>query len=114
MFLAARIARSRDEPVGELVQYRLICGIAVEAAGRDRRRHAPRRREAEARGSVEMVGFMDLLAPGDSDYVVVDLKPGRYIATCFLPKGATSMDDMGSADGEPHAALGMVQESTVT
>ena len=43
----------------------------------------------------------------------VDLQPGRYIATCFLPKGATSMDTMQSAEGEPHAALGMVQEFTV-
>lgn len=69
--------------------------------------------EAEARDSVEMMGMLDPLAPGDSDYVVVDLKPGRYIATCFLPKGATSMDAMESADGQPHAALGMVQEFTV-
>lgn len=69
--------------------------------------------EDQARQSVDTVGSMDPLAPGDSDYVVVDLEPGRYLATCFLPKGATSMDAMPSADGEPHAALGMVQEFTV-
>ena len=69
--------------------------------------------EEEASALVETVGSMDPLAPGDSDYLVVDLQPGRYIATCFLPKGATSMDTMQSAEGEPHAALGMVQEFTV-
>lgn len=69
--------------------------------------------EAEASDLVETVGSMDPVAPGDSDYLVVDLHSGRYLATCFLPKGATSMDTMQSAEGEPHAALGMVQEFTV-
>ena len=79
-------------------------------------RGTPLESHASVRGApalVETVGSMDPLAPGDSDYLVVDLQPGRYIATCFLPKGATSMDTMQSAEGEPHAALGMVQEFTV-
>ena len=42
----------------------------------------------------------------------LDLEPGRYVVSCFLPKGATDMDHL-DADGLPHALSGMFAEFTV-
>ena len=69
--------------------------------------------------------------PGAVDFVTVDLAPGRYVALCFLPEGATpevvmQLEELGvdgpedtiPADsglelGPPHFTKGMVHEFTV-
>ncbi len=60
--------------------------------------------------------------PGVESYGVAGLTPGRYIAVCFLPQGATpevmaQMDGPESSTppgvGPPHFMAGMVQEFTV-
>jgi hypothetical protein len=69
--------------------------------------------------------------PGTVDFVTVDLAPGRYVALCFLPEGATpevvmQLEELGvdgpedtiPADsglelGPPHFTKGMVHEFTV-
>jgi hypothetical protein len=52
--------------------------------------------------------------PGDSDYMVVDLAAGHYIALCFIPTGMTSEDQPPPEDAPPHATQGMVAEFTVS
>lgn len=44
--------------------------------------------------------------PGQRDYGIVDLRPGRYGAVCFIPVG-------GGEEGPPHFTKGMFQEFTV-
>jgi hypothetical protein len=68
--------------------------------------------EEEAMAKVTMLGSPAFATPGDSDYKVVDLKSGEYIAACFIPKGMTS-DDGPPPDGPPHFTQGMVAEFTV-
>ena len=51
-------------------------------------------------------------APGASGGVSVELTPGRYIYSCFIPVGTTSMEAPGS--GQPHFMEGMAGELTVT
>jgi hypothetical protein len=69
--------------------------------------------------------------PGTVDFVTVDLAPGRYVALCFLPDGATpevmmQLDELGVDGpedtipagsglelGPPHFTKGMVHEFTV-
>ena len=50
------------------------------------------------------LGGITGIAPGDSQYIVVNLEPGTYALYCFLP-------DMASH--APHFALGMMQEIVV-
>jgi hypothetical protein len=69
--------------------------------------------EEEAMAKVTMLGSPAFAPPGDSDYKVVDLERGDYIAVCFIPKGMTS-DDGPPPDGPPHFTQGMVAEFTVT
>lgn len=71
--------------------------------------------EDEAQASVQPVGGTEPIMQGARDYLVVDLQPGRYLVSCFLPKGAASFEALGALgeDAEPHAAHGMVQEITV-
>lgn len=69
--------------------------------------------------------------PGDTGYGTADLTPGRYVALCFLPEGATpevlmELEELGVTGpddtlpegapevGPPHFTLGMVHEFTVT
>lgn len=68
--------------------------------------------EEEAFAKVDFAGAIDPIAPGDDDYVVIDLEPGRYVVSCFLPEGAVDMDHL-DAEGMPHALSGMVAELTV-
>ena len=55
--------------------------------------------------------------PGAGSYVTSELEPGRYVALCFIPVGATP-DAMASGaaldEGQPHAMHGMVAEFQVT
>jgi len=51
--------------------------------------------------------------PGGSNTMFSDIEAGRYVMLCFVPTGATSFEDMESADGPPHFAHGMVEEFTV-
>lgn len=77
--------------------------------------------EEEAMSKATMAGFA--LAPtGASGNTVVDLQPGRYIAVCFLPKGATPelMEQMEGPEssqpegaGPPHFTEGMLHEFQV-
>jgi hypothetical protein len=69
--------------------------------------------------------------PGATGYGTVDLTPGRYVAMCFLPEGATpetmiQLEEAGVDGpegtlpegievelGPPHSILGMIHEFTV-
>jgi hypothetical protein len=57
-------------------------------------------------------------APGETGFAMIDLQPGRYIAICFLPTGATPENmpqiESGEHQGAPHFTEGMVQEFTVS
>ncbi|MGH9165542.1 MAG: hypothetical protein ACRDZW_08545 [Acidimicrobiales bacterium] len=55
----------------------------------------------QAEAKVTSVGGVEPQEPGKSDYLVADLKPGRYAAVCFLPVG-------GGEEGPPHFTQGMV------
>jgi hypothetical protein len=68
--------------------------------------------EDEAMGKVTMLGSPAFAEPGETDYKVVDLEPGDYIAVCFIPMGMTSADGP-PPDGPPHFTQGMVAEFTV-
>jgi len=70
--------------------------------------------QEEAFEKVDFVGSVDPVAPGDAAYAVLDLEPGRYIVSCFLAEGTTSMEALETAEGQPHAMLGMFQEITVS
>ena len=50
---------------------------------------------------------------GDTEYSVVDLPAGSYLAVCFIPQGLTSDEAMPAEDAPPHFVLGMKQELTV-
>jgi hypothetical protein len=67
--------------------------------------------------------------PGTTAQTVTDFTPGRYVALCFLPEGATpevltAIEEAGGGPdetipagievGPPHFTLGMVQEFTVS
>ena len=94
--------------------------------------------EEEALSKVVLTG-RGFAFPGTDGFTVVDLEPGRYIAVCFIPQGATpevmaqlmaeegppgegsapeGSAPEGSAPGElefgpPHHTQGMIQEFTV-
>ena len=56
-------------------------------------------------------------APGTEGYTAMELEPGRYMAICFLPEGATPENlpklESGEIDGAPHFTLGMISEFSV-
>jgi hypothetical protein len=79
--------------------------------------------EEESNTMVTPAGFL-FAFPGAAFDTAVDLTPGRYVALCFLPEGATPeiISQMGGPEdtappgaelGPPHFTLGMVQEITV-
>lgn len=49
---------------------------------------------------------------GASDYFVADLKPGRYLAVCFISVGQTSQE--AEVEGPPHFTRGMKTEIEVS
>lgn len=51
--------------------------------------------------------YVGILSPGRSMYVTLDLQPGTYVASCFMP------DHHGAATGTPHAMLGMAQSFVI-
>jgi hypothetical protein len=53
----------------------------------------------------EITGLVNSVDPGQVDYVTANLKPGRYVAICFIP------DDR---DHRPHFDHGMIAEFTVS
>ena len=67
--------------------------------------------EEKAQSKVDFAGSADTVDPGKASYGVTDLKPGEYIAVCFLPKGTTSAEKEGK--GPPHFTLGMKKEFKV-
>lgn len=58
--------------------------------------------------------------PGEVGHTVVDLKPGEYIALCFIPEGFTpeALEEMEAGgpepEGPPHFMKGMQHEFTVS
>lgn len=66
--------------------------------------------EEEAMTKVTMVADAGGL-PGESEYAVADLQPGRYAMVCFVPEGTTDRETEGT--GQPHFMKGMVYEFTV-
>ncbi|MGH2740489.1 MAG: hypothetical protein ACRDH6_08435 [Actinomycetota bacterium] len=72
--------------------------------------------EKESDKLLTFVGSM-VSPPGESDAQVLDLEPGRYGFACFIPEGATSLEQLeeGGEDlGPPHFTLGMFGEFTVS
>jgi hypothetical protein len=71
--------------------------------------------QEEAGAKVDMLGGVGPTEQKKSDYKVVDLTPGDYVALCFLPVGSTSMDAMQKLgdDAQPHFMKGMKMEFTV-
>lgn len=82
--------------------------------------------EEESMTMTTMAG-MAFAFPGTAGQTVIDLTPGRYVALCFLPEGATpeiiselsGPEDTSPAalelrENPPHFALGMIQEITVS
>ncbi len=69
-------------------------------------------------GRLEDVGVMLPAAPGEDSVLLTDLTPGDYVTVCFLPKGTTSMAQVGAGDGgDPngdHRSLGMIKPFTVS
>jgi hypothetical protein len=52
--------------------------------------------------------------PGAGSFATTDLEPGRYVALCFVPVGATpEAMTSGALDGDPHFMHGMVTEFEV-
>ena len=69
--------------------------------------------EEEAMEKVTMIGIAGPVPSGESEYAVVDLAAGDYVATCFIPVGTVSFDGP-PPEGPPHMMQGMVHELTVT
>lgn len=74
--------------------------------------------EDEAMSHVEpMAGTF--AEPGGTGWTTVDLQPGKYVAACFIPTGATEgawaemMAGGPEVDGPPHAMNGMTFEFEV-
>ncbi len=55
---------------------------------------------------VAPVGGMNALSTGNSGIVVLDLKPGEYVAVCNVP-------DQSKPNGDSHVHLGMIKAFTV-
>jgi hypothetical protein len=56
--------------------------------------------EAAAATTLEDVAYAQVLSPGRSEYISVDLEQGFYVAICFIPDPMT---------GQPHALMGMIE-----
>ena len=67
--------------------------------------------EAASADKVTLLGVGGPIAAGESQYLIVDLEPGDYIATSFVPVGMTSLD--APTEGAPQFTEGMVHEFTV-
>ena len=61
----------------------------------------------EGEDPTDEVAHIDLLSPGSSNFVTLDLTPGSYVTLCFVP------DYAKGGDGAPHMAHGMMQSFTV-
>jgi hypothetical protein len=70
--------------------------------------------EEEALMMVTEVGSGAFASPGDTEYSVVDLEAGDYVAVCFIPTGMTSEEQTAAEDAPPHFVHGMVHEFTVS
>jgi len=69
--------------------------------------------EEEMPSTVQMIGF-SVACPGERKVVNLDLSaPGRYVAVCNVPVGATPEEASEDMEGEPHHTRGMVAEFTV-
>ena len=71
--------------------------------------------EDEVGGLVTSKGFV-FAPPGKASYVTTELEPGRYVALCFVPVGATP-DALASGapldDADMHAMHGMAAQFEV-
>ena len=77
--------------------------------------------EEESQELVTNVAGISPIAPGDTDYSVVDLESGDYVALCFLPVGATpevveavESGQQEPPEGPPHFTQGMKVAFTVS
>lgn len=50
------------------------------------------------------LGGFQAITPGESGWLKLDLEPGEYVVTCYVP---------GAETGDPHFAMGMIQSFTV-
>lgn len=68
--------------------------------------------QEKAQEKVEQVAAT-FASPGDTDYAVVDLEAGDYVAVCFIPVGLTSEDAQPPENSPPHFTQGMKAEFEV-
>lgn len=68
--------------------------------------------EEEAGAKVEQVAGT-FASQGDTDYAVVELEKGEYVAVCFVPVGLTSEEVAPPEDAPPHFTLGTKVEFEV-
>lgn len=66
----------------------------------------------------ELEGMVTFIAaafgpPGTTDTVFTELEAGRYGMVCFLPVGATTLEEAETLDAPPHFTQGMLREFTV-
>ena len=61
----------------------------------------------------EFVGYVFPVPPGESNYTVVDLEPGDYIAFCTVAVGTTRADAT-PPDAAEHFTQGEISEFTVS
>ncbi len=66
---------------------------------------------------LEQTGGSTLAAPGAQGVNTIDLKPGRYVAACYIPVGSTPAafaSGQIDPDAQTHAARGMIAEFQVS
>ncbi len=66
--------------------------------------------ERKAMSKVNSIAGIDGVNPGKFGYTGANLKPGAYLAVCFLPKGS---QPGAEGKGPPHFTLGMKKEFKV-
>ncbi len=81
--------------------------VAAFCAAREEANSAETKAESKAQKMIDPTasGFV-YAAAGQSGYGLVDLRPGEYLAACYLPIG-------GTKKGEAHWAEGMYATLTV-
>ena len=68
--------------------------------------------EEEGQAKVEQVAGT-FASQGDTDYTVVELEKGEYVAVCFIPVGLISEEEAPPEDAPPHFTRGMKVEFEV-
>lgn len=69
--------------------------------------------EEQGQEKVAFVGGVEAIGPGEENYALVPIdEPGEYLAVCFIPVGATTVESARTTEGPPHFTAGMKIEFT--